>query len=94
MTATLPLGHADGIGRQYGNGNTYVKVKGTLVPIIGNVCMDMIMIDVTNINCKEGDEVIIFGDNPTANTFAASANTISYEIITGISQRVKRVIKD
>lgn len=93
VTATLPLGHADGIGRQYGNGNTYVNVNGTLVPIIGNVCMDMIMIDITNVDCIEGDEVIIFGNNPSADSFSATANTISYELITGISQRVKRIFK-
>ena len=92
-TATLPIGHADGIGRQYGNGKAFVNVKGKLAPIIGNVCMDMIMIDVTNIDCKEGDEVIIFGQNPTAEEFADLANTISYELITGISQRVKRLYK-
>ncbi|MGF1559691.1 MAG: alanine racemase C-terminal domain-containing protein, partial [Flavobacteriaceae bacterium] len=89
-TATLPLGHADGIGRQYGNGKAFVTVKGQKAPIIGNVCMDMIMIDVTGIDCKEGDEVVVFGKNPTAERFAASAETISYEILTGISQRVKR----
>ncbi len=92
-TATLPIGHADGIGRQYGNSKAFVNVKGHLAPIIGNVCMDMIMIDVTNIDCKEGDEVIIFGENPTAEEFASFANTISYELITGISQRVKRLYK-
>ncbi len=91
ITATLPLGHADGIGRHYGNGNTFVNVKGQLAPIIGNVCMDMIMIDVTGIDCAAGDEVVIFGKNPTAESFAASANTISYELLTGISQRVKRL---
>jgi len=93
VTATLPIGHADGIGRQYGNNKAFVSVHGTLAPIIGNVCMDMIMIDVTNIDCNEGDEVIVFGENPTADSFAATANTISYELITGISQRVKRVYK-
>jgi len=92
-TATLPIGHADGIGRQYGNGKAFVNVKGQLAPIIGNVCMDMIMVDVTNIDCKEGDEVTIFGENPTAEEFASYANTISYELITGISQRVKRLYK-
>ncbi|MGX1927943.1 alanine racemase [Flagellimonas sp. 2504JD4-2] len=91
-TATLPLGHADGIGRQYGNGKTYVSVKENKAPIIGNVCMDMIMIDVTGIDCKEGDEVIVFGENCSAEDFAASANTISYEILTAISPRVKRVV--
>ena len=92
ITATLPLGHADGIGRQYGKGNTYVTVHGKKAPIIGNVCMDMIMIDVTDIQCKEGDEVIIFGKNPTADEFAATAHTISYELLTGISQRVRRIM--
>ena len=89
-TATLPIGHADGIGRQYGNGQTYVSVNGKRALIIGNVCMDMIMVDITDIDCKEGDEVTIFGKNPTAEEFAMTAETISYELITGISQRVKR----
>ena len=91
-TATLPVGHADGIGRQYGNGKGFVTINGAKAQIIGNVCMDMIMVDITNIDCKEGDEVIVFGKNHTANTFSATANTISYEIITAISQRVKRLI--
>ena len=92
ITATLPLGHADGIGRQYGHGKTYVTVKGNKAPIIGNVCMDMLMIDVTGIDCQEGDEVILFGENPTAEEFASTAQTISYELLTGISQRVKRIV--
>jgi len=92
LTATLPLGHADGIGRQYGNGKARVTVHGKKAPIIGNVCMDMIMVDVTNIVCKEGDEVIVFGGGYTADTFARDAATISYELLTGISQRVKRKI--
>ena len=91
-TATLPIGHADGIGRQYGNGKGFVTISGQKAPIVGNVCMDMIMVDITKIDCKEGDEVIVFGKNHTANTFSATANTISYEIITAISQRVKRLI--
>lgn len=91
VTATLPVGHADGITRQYGNGKAYVTVNSKKATIIGNVCMDMMMIDVTNIECKEGDEVIIFGQDNTAEEFAATANTISYELLTGISQRVKRV---
>ena len=92
VTATLPLGHADGIGRQYGNGRAFVLVNGQKAPIIGNVCMDMIMIDITDVNCKEGDEVIFFGENPSAEEFAAGGNTISYELVTAISQRVKRLI--
>ncbi|WP_158974860.1 alanine racemase [Cellulophaga sp. L1A9] len=91
-TATLPLGHADGIGREYGNGKGVVCVHGHYAPILGNTCMDMIMVDVTGIDCAEGDEVIVFGEKPTATEFAEGANTISYEVLTGISQRVKRVI--
>jgi len=90
--ATLPLGHADGIGRQYGNGKTYVQVKGKKAYIIGNVCMDMIMIDISEIECKEGDEVVVFGPELSAQNFAEKANTISYELLTAISPRVKRII--
>ena len=93
ITATLPIGHADGISRQYGNGKTFVLLHGKKAPIIGNVCMDMIMIDITGIECKEGDEVIIFGNGLSAENFAKGANTISYELLTAISPRVKRVIK-
>ena len=92
ITATLPIGHADGISRQYGNGKTFVLLHGKKAPIIGNVCMDMIMIDITGIECKEGDEVIIFGNELSAESFAKGANTISYELLTAISSRVKRVI--
>lgn len=90
--ATLPIGHADGINRQYGNRNAGVLVNGSYAPIIGNVCMDMLMIDITGIACEEGDEVIVFGGPQHAADFAAKGRTISYELITGISQRVKRVI--
>ena len=90
--ATLPIGHADGINRKYGNEKAGVFINGQYAPIIGNVCMDMIMIDITGIDCKEGDEVIIFGGPQPATKFAEKANTISYELITGISQRVKRVV--
>ena len=88
--ATLPIGHADGIGRQYGNGVGAVRVHGNSAPIVGNVCMDMIMIDVTEVDCEEGDEVVLFDKQTTAEVFAGAANTISYELLTGISQRVKR----
>jgi alanine racemase len=92
-TATIPIGHADGIGRQYGNGKGFVTINHQPAQIVGNVCMDMIMVDVSNIDCQEGDEVVIFGKSPTASEFAASVNSISYEIITAISQRVKRNFK-
>ena len=89
-TATIPIGHADGIGRQYGNDNGYVTINSKKAVIIGNVCMDMIMVDITNIDCNEGDEVVIFGNHPTAEALARTTNSISYELITAISQRVKR----
>lgn len=90
-TATLPIGHADGISRDYGNGNAWVYIHQQKAPIIGNVCMDMIMVDITNIKCKVGDEVIIFGPHHRADVLAEENNSISYELITAISQRVKRV---
>ncbi len=90
--ATLPVGHADGIGRIYGNARGTVMIKGQEAPIIGNVCMDMLMVDITGIPCKEGDEVVLFGKGHSAEEMAAGAHTISYELLTGISQRVRRVI--
>ena len=89
-TATIPIGHADGIGRQYGHGRGFVFINQKKAPIIGNVCMDMIMVDITEIECSEGDEVVLFGKAFTAETLAASTNSISYELITAISQRVRR----
>ena len=91
-TATLPLGHADGISRAYGNGVGWVQINGQKAPICGNVCMDMIMVEITDIDCKEGDQVIVFGEQATAEDFSQAIGTISYEILTAISQRVKRVI--
>ncbi len=91
-TATLPIGHADGINRQYGKGRAAVQIHGKMAPLIGNVCMDMIMVDVTEIDCAEGDEVTVFGPQNSAESFALGAGTISYEILTAISQRVKRVV--
>lgn len=91
-SATIPIGHADGIGRQYGNGKGYVVIAGKRAPIVGNVCMDMIMVDITKIECNEGDEVLIFGEKNTAEKLAQQVNSISYEMITAISQRIKRVI--
>ena len=78
------------LGRQYGNRHGFVTINGKKAYIIGNVCMDMIMVDVSNIDCSEGDEVIVFGKASTAETLAATTNSISYELITAISQRVKR----
>lgn len=91
-TATIPIGHADGIDRRLGKGVGYVTIKNKKCPIIGNVCMDMIMVNVTNADCFEGDEVIIFNNQETVNDLAAKSDTISYELITGISQRIHRRI--
>lgn len=91
-TATIPIGHADGISRQYGQGKGFLTLKGTKCPIVGNVCMDMLMIDVSKVDCKAGDEVLIFGEHPTAAELASTASTISYELITAISQRITRKI--
>ncbi|MEY2738682.1 MAG: hypothetical protein RL259_591 [Bacteroidota bacterium] len=89
--ATLPIGYADGISRAWGNQKGYVTIQNQKATILGAICMDMMMVDVTDISCKEGDEVIIFGAAPTVTEMATAMHTISYEILTGISQRVKRV---
>lgn len=91
-TATLPIGHADGIGRHFGKGRGIVFIKDQPAPIIGNVCMDMTMIDVSGVECREGDDVIFFGKDHSAETLARKAGTISYELLTGISRRVPRII--
>lgn len=90
-TATIPIGHADGIGRQYGHGKGFVTINNKKAPIIGNVCMDMIMVNITDIDCKEGDEVVVFDKANTAEKLGETTNTISYEVLTSVSQRVKRV---
>ncbi len=93
-TATIPIGHADGISRQYGNKKGFVTIKNKPANILGNVCMDMIMVDITDIDCHEGDEVIIFDETTSASKIAEQSGTISYELLTAISPRVKRVIID
>lgn len=90
--ATIRIGYADGYPRRLGNGKGKVLINGLLAPIVGTVCMDMFMIDVTEIpDVKEGDDVIIFGNGLSVEKVATDAGTIAYEILTGISQRVKRV---
>ncbi len=91
-TATLPLGHADGISRAFGNGVGWVTIKGQKAPIIGNVCMDMIMVDISGLKCQEGDEVIVFGTSPTAEDLSTVIDSIPYELLTNISRRIKRVV--
>ena len=92
LIAIVRLGYADGYGRKLGNGAGKMFVNGKLVPIIGDICMDMTMIDVTDLpGVKEGDTVEIFGKHLPVQQVAEWAETIAYEIMTGISQRVKRV---
>jgi len=90
--ATISMGYADGLHRAAGNGRFSLSVRGQRAPILGNVCMDMCMIDVTHIpQAMEGDEVLIFGQSPRVEELAAAAGTIPYEIFTGVSPRVRRV---
>ncbi len=88
---TIPIGYADGISRLWGNEVGFVTIKNQKAPIVGSVCMDMLMVNVSEIDCKEGDPVIIFGESPTVIEMAEALKTIPYEIMTSISQRVKRV---
>ncbi len=87
----IPVGYADGLNRKFGNGNLMVEINGRRVPTIGNICMDMCMINITGIDCKVGDEVTIFGSNTKLIEMSQAIGTIPYEILTGINQRVKRV---
>jgi Alr-MurF fusion protein len=90
-SATIPLGYADGLRRSLSNGKGSVWINGQLAPIVGNVCMDMTMVDVTDIPCEEGDMVEIFGHHIPIQSFAIQCQTIAYEVLTSISQRVKRI---
>ncbi|WP_310556436.1 bifunctional UDP-N-acetylmuramoyl-tripeptide:D-alanyl-D-alanine ligase/alanine racemase [Flavobacterium sp.] len=89
--ATIPIGYADGIFRSWGNKVGHVLINNQKAAIVGSICMDMLMVDVTPINCKEGNEVVIFGKNLPVTEIASKLKTISYEILTSVSQRVKRV---
>lgn len=89
--ATVPIGYADGLSRKLSNGAGKMFVKGKPAPIIGNVCMDMCMIDITDINANENDEVIVFGETYPITEVAKDVGTIPYEVLTNVSRRVKRV---
>jgi alanine racemase len=89
--ATIPIGYADGISRLWGNEVGYVMINQQKAPILGSVCMDMLMVNVNGIECTEGDPVVVFGESPTVIEMAQKTQTIPYEILTSISQRVKRV---
>lgn len=89
--AIVPVGYADGLNRKLSNGNGKLYINGFLVPIIGNICMDMCMVDITGCNIHEGDEVIVFGKEQSVTELANTLGTIPYEIFTSVSSRVKRV---
>lgn len=91
--ATVPIGYADGFWRNNGGMRYSLKVNGQYAPIVGRVCMDQLMIDVTNIECAIGDEVLIFGDDDkcSADEIARMNNTINYEVVCAVGERVPRV---
>lgn len=89
--AAIPIGYADGLDRHLGCGHCYCLVNGQKAPYVGNICMDVCMIDVTDIDCKEGDTVEIFGDHLPVTVLSDVLGTIPYEVLTSVSERVKRV---
>jgi alanine racemase len=91
IIATLPVGYADGLNRKLGNRNGSMLIRNTRVPIIGNICMDMCMVDITGLKAEVGDEAEIFGENIRIDEIASKCQTIPYEILTSIPARVKRV---
>ena len=93
VIATIPVGYADGLSRGLGNGKWSMLVNQQKAPIVGNVCMDMVMIDVTKIACEVGDEAFIFSADNSISAMAQCIGTIPYEILTSYSPRVKRVFK-
>ena len=89
--ASIPIGYADGLDRYLGNRRAYCLVNGQRASYVGNICMDVCMIDVTDISCQEGDSVVIFGEELPPSVLADIVGTIPYEILTGVSDRVKRI---
>ncbi len=89
--AAIPIGYADGLNRHLGNRGCYCLVNGQKANYVGNICMDVCMIDVTDIDCKEGDQVEIFGDHLPVTVLSDALDTIPYEVLTGISNRVQRI---
>lgn len=92
VIATIPVGYADGIDRHLGNGHCSFMLNGHRVPTIGNICMDMCMLDITGVPAEAGDTVTIFGEEPTASELAAVLGTIPYEIFTSIPRRIERIV--
>ena len=89
--AAIPIGYADGLNRHLGNGHCYCLVTGQKAPYVGNICMDVAMIDVTDIPCQEGDMVEIFGEQLPVTVLSDALDTIPYEVLTGLSSRVKKI---
>lgn len=92
IVATIPVGYADGVDRHLSCGKGYFTVNGTRVPTIGSICMDMCMLDVTGVDCKVGDTVTIFGDDPSITDLARILDTIPYEILTSVPRRIGRIV--
>ena len=92
VIATIPVGYADGIDRHLGRGNASFSINGQRVPTIGNICMDMCMLDVTGLDVKVGDTVTVFGSDPTVNELADILGTIPYEILSSIPRRIERIV--
>lgn len=90
--AIIPVGYADGIDRHLGNGHCSFMLNGRRVPTIGNICMDMCMLDITGVKAEVGDTVTIFGEEPTASELASILGTIPYEIFTSIPRRIERIV--
>ena len=90
--AVIPLGHADGIARHYGHKKGWVLINGKKAPMVGNICMDMTMVEIDKINCEEGNEVLVFGSLGRANHLAEDAGTISYELLSGLGSRISRKV--
>ena len=92
VIATIPVGYADGVDRHLSCGKGHFMVNGHKVPTIGNICMDMCMLDVTGLDVKVGDTVTIFGEDPTITDLAEVLGTIPYEILTSVPRRIERII--
>ena len=92
VIATIPVGYADGIDRHLGRGKCSFSLNGHRVPTIGNICMDMCMLDITGVEAQVGDTVTIFGEDPTASELAGILGTIPYEIFTSVPRRIERIV--
>ena len=92
VIATIPVGYADGLDRHLSRGNASFMLNGHRVPTIGNICMDMSMLDITGVDAKVGDTVTIFGEDPTISEIADILGTIPYEILTSVPRRIERII--